>query len=377
MARRVELYDAAACQKAVARTSDWVAHSLNERSMRDPHFVAFGMYKALAAFKAVGATAQTLALVKSLSDLSFATSEFHPCAGAVATSRVGARFSDIGSRAYLLALKRPLGLARTYRSAWFAAGTSIVGANELATPAIAHLETKIHERLGAVANNSTYLPDQAVYDLGSNACAVYALLTANRVEAAVRIGEFLSRQILDQPATATQICLAVDSSGKPIASERTGKIAKRIYFFDVGVEDQVYWPLGFLLRAFAQLFQVTRQPRWLVPPQRILRWLERSHSDAMSRITSAKLAWGAAHMFNATGDERWATVAQDAAEHIVKTQSANGIWKRPDLPAVLRQPMVVTVDTALERMFYLSEIPNLLDGFTEPSRPSQVSAPHR
>lgn len=376
MARRVELYDAAACQKAVARTSDWVAHSLNERSMRDPHFVAFGMYKALAAFKAVGATAQTLALVKSLSDLSFATSEFTL---ALAPSRLrasGHDFRILGRAPISWRSSWRLGLARTYRSAWFAAGTSIVGANELATPAIAHLETKIHERLGAVANNSTYLPDQAVYDLGSNACAVYALLTANRVEAAVRMGSFYRTKFLTRRRPRPKYALAVDSAGKPIASERTGTIAKRIYF-DVGVEDQVYWPLGFLLRAFAQLFQVTRQPRWLVPPQRILCWLERSHSDAMSRITSAKLAWGAAHMFNATGDERWATVAQDAAEHIVKTQSANGIWKRPDLPAVLRQPMVVTVDTALERMFYLCEIPNLLDGNAEPSRPSQVSAPHR
>jgi hypothetical protein len=167
--------------------------------------------------------------------------------------------------------------------------------------------------------------------------------------------------IMAQPHDATVLGLACNGSGQTLRpQEVVHGIAHKLYFLYPGQLGQVYWPLGFTIKVLAQLYRDTGQSTWLDPAKRIAQWLQRCTDECTSSISSAKIGWGAGEMFAATGDRIWSDMAASALHTIVRTQTPQGIWMRPDFPAWLPQPLVVSVDTAIERMYYLTRVPAAL-----------------
>lgn len=325
----------ATCKAAATRTANWAKAQLEE-----PGFTpsALALYKAPVAFDLAGHAPATGLVVRMLQKDLYRDGDFH--AGATdPTPRYG----------------------RTYRNAWLAWGAQRVGAYELAQPTLNRLERELHKDMWGVPENDGIPADQRTYDLGSNASALNALIAGGRLATAEKIGGFMAGMVVHQALDSTRVLLAADSKGRLTEPADPFNVSNAgLVVFDIGAPGQVYWPLGFALRGFAQLYRATGHDTWLEPAEHIAQWLARCHEDHLTQITNAKLAWGAAELFAATGKSTWADLALKILGHILTTQNSDGIWLRPEFANIEAQPMAITLDTALERMAYLSEIPRAL-----------------
>ena len=82
--------------------------------------------------------------------------------------------------------------------------------------------------------------------------------------------------------------------------------------------------------------------------------------ERTARIHSAKLGWGAAMLFRQTGEARWRVIAEAVLSNMVRSQTPEGVWLRPEFRWRVTQPLVVLVDATIERMYYVHEMPGAL-----------------
>ncbi len=349
------------CNQAITRTAQWSEQEILTADLGDPHFVALGLYKGLVALQSSSLEASAKKLRDALERTNAETGELHPPQALTVFAAATQHTSHRGSNLYACAFSQPLDLARNYRNGWFCWGAHLVGANALCTAGLNMLGKTLHADLGAAHHSNAAPVQERVYDLGTNASVANAFLQCGQIESAIRVGEFMKRLVMSQSADATQMVWAIDAQGKPLRPEQvSSKIAKKIYFFNTTNTNQIYWPLGFAIKVFASLHRATGNAQWLAPAQQILIWLNRCPEDFVHNITSAKIGWGAAEMFAQTGDEVWRDLAIRVIHCIVTTQSPDGVWIRPDFPRWMPQPLLVSLDTSIERMYYLHEVPRAL-----------------
>jgi len=66
-------------------------------------------------------------------------------------------------------------------------------------------------------------------------------------------------------------------------------------------------------------------------------------------------------MYAVTGDVRWRKLALDIATWLIEVQGDDGIWvRRPQFASSAAQPLPVSLDTSIERMYYMLEIPRAI-----------------
>lgn len=324
----------ARCRAAAERTAAWACANIDAGLPR----VNLALYKSLVGLDLAGRAHHAGIVLRLVEQGLYARGDFHAAADDPTPAN-----------------------GRSYRNGWLTWGTHRLGAHHLSVPALDRTARAIHPDIGAVPDNDESMPAQRLYDLGSNASAIQALLAGGRVADAVRVGQFVARLALDQPASAQRLLLATDAQGRPFDPAAAGITAgAEVLTFVVGAPAQVYWTLGFALRALGLLKLATGDALWLDAAQRIGQWLARCHDDQATQITNAKLGWGAAQMFAATADETWADLACRITRQLLATQGVDGVWLRPQFVSAAQQPLPVSLDTSVERMVYLFEIPRLL-----------------
>jgi hypothetical protein len=187
--------------------------------------------------------------------------------------------------------------ARSYRNAWLAWGAHALGAFHLSGPAFARLERGLHPQFHGAADDDTVEPAKRLYPAGTAAQVANALLAGGRLEPALRIGAFLN----------------------------TG---------DAGFLDSAEHIHGWLMRADESLY---------------------------TNVVNGKVAWGAAEMHGVTGLAHWRDLALRIGQWLLEQQGEDGIWvRRPQFATSAEQPTAVSLDTSLERMFYMVDIPRAL-----------------
>lgn len=350
------------CHQAIARTAIWAGKQIETADLNNPSFVALGLYKGLTSFQCAGMFAANEKLRGAVGRLITNSGDFHSQHKLSLFKAVLSHTSQRGSNLYASIFGAPLDLGRTYRNAWFCGGAHSTADFDLRDNGLNGLINSMHADLGALCHSIQVPEPLRIYDLGTNACVVNTFLNCGHIQLALKVGEFTKQLIITQNGNATEIVLATDSQGKPLdINSVQSKVAQNLYFFSTANTTQVYWLLGMALKAFASLHKATNDDQWLAPAKRILTWLERCPEEFVDSITSAKIGWGAAEMFAQTRDPVWRELAIKVAQSIVNSQTPEGIWIRPDFPSWLDQPLLVSLDTAIERMYYLHEIPRALE----------------
>ena len=145
--------------------------------------------------------------------------------------------------------------------------------------------------------------------------------------------------------------------------------------FQMHQHNPVCWVVGLMLRVFARLYRYSGDISWLNAADTLYQWLLLAHDSKYTNITSAKLAWGAAEMASVTGDPRWYLMAKKILNWLVSQQDTSGVWvRRPQYEKVSAQPIDVSLDTSLERLLYLIDIPRALSlAQSHPSFQGQAS----
>ena len=268
------------------------------------------------------------------------------------------RFSNDGRFDRGVANRQPW-VGGTYSNAWVAAAAFELGLHDIATHTLDAIERSIHPDIGAPPNLPAQQDETTFYDAGSVSRAIESFLNAGRVEPAVRLGLFLKTMFDTQPIDAKVVTWARDWKGALFSPANQGQ-NKPTLMIELGANGQCYWFLGFAIRCFARLYRIDRWVGWLDTANRIRSWLDRCSDDKTANITNAKLGWGTAEMYAVTGDERWSSYAVKVIDWLVTRQTPQGIWVRPEFSSAAEQPTDVSMDTSIERMYYLQEMSRAL-----------------
>jgi hypothetical protein len=326
-------------EAAVARTAKWAIGLLGPEGFRGCEREVLGVYKAPMALFASGHADQAARVLRAIEQQFFLDGDFH---------------ADTGVP------HPPSG--RSYRNAWLAWGSHVLGAYHLSQPAYDRLQAAQHAHHGGSPDNDTAEPARRVYPAGGTAKVANALLAAGRLDAAVRAGRFLQKLFDSQSADATRIFLITDANGNMLDPELLGiQQGVENFVFELRKPHQICWIFGLTLRVYARLYRATGDKSWLTSAEHLHHWITRADPSLYATVTNGKMAWGAAEMASVTGKPEWRQLAQRVGQWMRDQQGEDGVWvRRPQFASSAEQPLAVSLDTSLERMFYLVDIPRAL-----------------
>jgi hypothetical protein len=248
-----------------------------------------------------------------------------------------------------------------YRNAWLGRGMQALGRFDIANAVARHLVGQVHPGHGGIPAMPFQPEGAREYDWGTTGSAILGLMALGRWDAAIAAGGFLRQMVLDQPVTRGKLFLRRDANGDLMRAETRIGLATT-YAIDIGATGQIYWYLGIAMNAFAGLYQGTGDPKWREAGYAVFDLFECCHPEVYEIISNGKVAWGLAAMAGATGDQRFAKAALDVWDWHCRVQYPDGRWLRVGQIASLdEQPLHVTLDTSLERAFYMFELARTLD----------------
>ena len=260
------------------------------------------------------------------------------------------RDGDINERAH-----DPASQVANFRNAFFGVSAQRVGAWDMAIAIADGLESCQHPQFGGFANHNIDDASRAL-DIGSSAAALICLLTAGRIGAARRAGDFICDQMVNsQPQPERRLLLRRTWEGDWIAEYPEPDAAR--HRIELGVSGQVYWFLGITMSALGQLYIATGENRYLQSARRVFDWALDCHPGSFADLTAAKVGWGASVMFAATREEQFAVRSRYVSHVLCATRLPEGVWlRRPAVTRLADQDVPTSLDTTLERVCWLIEI---------------------
>lgn len=331
------MMDFAQYDTAAQRTGRWATDLLCSEGFRDCPPTVLAYYKAPVGMLATGHARSAGQAMHTVERFFFRNGDFH-------------------------AAEQTPSAGRSYRNGWLAWGAHLLGAYHLSEPALDRLEASLDAQTGGSPDDDTVDLSQRIYPAGGTASVANALLAGGRVDAAIRAGLFLKDLFDSQSANAGRVLLNRDAQGTLVDPDRLGIVAGvESMVFDLGKPGQICWIFGFSLRMFARLFRATGDRGWLDSAEHLHGWILRAHPSLYANVTNAKVAWGAAEMYGATGQQEWLDLSRKIGEWVIAQQDDSGVWvRRPQYSDATEQPLPVSLDTSIERMYYMVDIPRAL-----------------
>ena len=245
---------------------------------------------------------------------------------------------------------------KNYRNGWIARGMHMLGSTLMATAAGDYLESEMVQAFGAVVTEP-WEPGVKVMDWGTTCSAAKAFLCLGRNEVAIRCGEYLLETLANQPQVE-RFLLKRDLNGAYLKDDDP------TFVIEIGGTDQIYFPLGFGMLVFADLYALTGDDKWLTAAEKLYDLVTNCHDEIYSVITNRKAAWGAAQLYAVTGDVKYAQLSLDIWQWTMDTQTPEGLWLRhPEYSSLEEQPLEYTVDAAVESGLYMFELARSLSGY--------------
>ena len=248
-----------------------------------------------------------------------------------------------------------------YRNAWVGRGAHVLGRYDMSAQIGDLVESQLDPLTGGLFADPTAPANERETCWGSTGSGVLALMAMGRWDAAARGGDYLLGMVDEQPVTKGKLYLRRDAKGALINKDIRQGLAL-VYSIDIGATGQVYWYLGIAMNAFANLYLATGDRKWVEAGYKVLEYFKNCDGEIYEIISNGKVAWGLAAMYAATHDQQFSKYAQDVWAWHYNVQSPDGRWLRVGQIASLEeQPLHITLDTTLERAFYMFELSRTLD----------------
>jgi hypothetical protein len=248
-----------------------------------------------------------------------------------------------------------------YRNAWLGRGAHVLGRYDMSVAIGNLVESQLDPLTGGLFADPAAPADQRETCWGSTGSGALALMAMGRWAAAERAGDYLLAMVDEQPVTKGKLYLRRDAKGVLINKDIRQGLAL-VYSIDIGATGQVYWYLGIAMNTFANLYLGTGDRKWAEAGYKVLEYFKNCDDEIYEIISNGKVAWGLAAMYAATRDQQFQKYALDTWAWHCSVQSPDGRWLRVGQIASLdEQPLHITLDTTLERAFYMFELSRTLD----------------
>ena len=188
-----------------------------------------------------------------------------------------------------------------------------------------------------------------------------AALTTGQLGAACRAGDLLTGLATNQPEP-DRFYYRLDLEGNLITEVPPD--AALFHYIDATRRQQIYYNPGIILIFLAHLHRATAKPRYLEAGRRVFQFTERCADDVHRFPPSGKLGMGSALLYSLTGQAEARQAAINVGAYLVKTQTAEGFWRLPDVEAYNVVPdkddFEIRLDLTTEFCIFLTEIAALI-----------------
>jgi hypothetical protein len=142
---------------------------------------------------------------------------------------------------------------------------------------------------------------------------------------AVAAGEYVLSHLEQQPNLERGFYIHTDTSGVLLTDVDDSNRSWR--FLDFRDSETHFWAIGTPVAFLAGLGEYTGDERYLAGADRLLALTDHLADGWESWASAGKVAWGAARMFRATGEERYRAQSKRIAERcLIEQQRPDGEW---------------------------------------------------
>ncbi len=238
-----------------------------------------------------------------------------------------------------------------YANSWMIAGAQRLAQFDLAAKGIDYLLTMQHGQFGGFLTQGPEAHLSGEQDLMSTSMAGLACLYAGRVEEAVAVGDHLLRVWKKQPVPTRRLYFTLHNGEELITDFPEEEAFLRV--IEVNKPNQWYLIPGLATGFLVKLWMATGNKSYLDAAHKYTEFCDLCADDRYQTLLSGQFGWGAALLYQATGNANYQRIASAVADYIVSSQLEDGIWGSPNLGP---ESAYVLMDATAEFAVLLVEI---------------------
>jgi hypothetical protein len=211
-----------------------------------------------------------------------------------------------------------------YANSWLIAGAQRLGQFDLALRGIDFLLSMQHPQFGGFLTQGPDAHLSGEQDLMSTSMAGLACLYTGRLPEAIAVGDHLVRVWQKQPVPSRRLYFCVRNGEDLITDFPDEEADQRV--IDVTKEKQWYLVPGLATAFLVRLWMATGNRQYLHAAHEYMEFADLCASDRYTAPMSGEFGWGAALLYQATGNANYQRIASAVADYVVSTQLEEGIW---------------------------------------------------
>lgn len=238
-----------------------------------------------------------------------------------------------------------------YANSWLIAGAHRLGQFDLSIRGSEFLISMQHPEFGGFLTQGPDAHLSGEQDLMSTGMAGMACLYTGRMDEAVAVGDHLCTVWQKQPVASKRLYFTLHRGEQLITDFPDEEALLRV--IDVTKPGQYYLIPGLATAFLVRLWFATGERRYLDIAHEYAEFCDLCGDDRYTTPQSAWFGWGAALLYQATGNANYQRIACAVADHLVETQREEGPWGDP---AMGEEYAHVIVDSTAELAILLCEM---------------------
>jgi hypothetical protein len=239
-----------------------------------------------------------------------------------------------------------------YSNSWLICGAQRLGQFDLSLRGVDFLLTMQHPESGGFLTRGPDSTLSAEQDLMSTCTAGMACLYTGRLEEATAVGDHLVRVWEKQPVSSKRLYFTLHN-GEQLITDFPAEDAM-LRMVDATKPAQHYMIPGLATALLVRLWYATGDKRYLQVANEYAEFGDLCADDRYTTLPSAWFGWGAALLYQATGNANYQRIASTVADFLVEGQLEAGTWGDPE--AVGAQDLHIIVDSTAELAILLCEL---------------------
>jgi len=239
-----------------------------------------------------------------------------------------------------------------YANSWLICGAQRLGQFDLSLKGVDFLLSLQHPESGGLLTRGPESALSGEQDLMSTCTAGIAALYTGRVEEAQAIGDHLVRVWEKQPVASKRLYFTLHNGEQLITDFPEEDAILRMV--DAGKPGQQYLIPGLATAFLVRLWYATGGKKYLQVAHEYTEFGDLCAEDRYTTLPSAWFGWGAALLYQATGNANYQRIAAAVCDFLAGSQLESGTWGDPEV--VAPGDLHIIVDSTAELAILLCEM---------------------
>ncbi|MBM3476792.1 MAG: terpene cyclase/mutase family protein [Armatimonadetes bacterium] len=239
-----------------------------------------------------------------------------------------------------------------YANSWLICGAQRLGQFDLSMRGVDFLLSMQHPESGGFLTRGPESALSGEQDLMSTCMAGMACLYTGRTEEAARVGDHLGRIWEKQPTASKRLYFTMHQGEQLITNFPEDDAVLRVV--DATKPAQHYVIPGLATAFLVRLWYATGERKYLQTAHEYAEFGDLCGEDRYTTLPSGWFGWGAALLYQATGNANYQRIASTVADFLVENQLETGTWGDPEI--VAPEDMHIIVDSTAELAILICEV---------------------